>query len=159
MTPGGKIRNPWRVEFLEMDIKMLQSGQEESLWSAIVAEVHGTIICYDAQNKTSLQGLEIATRKSNLPCRRSHKVDHVGRMVEDGKPAVLFACKSDGAIVVEPSIADKLGQPHNVGLIEVTETTSDGKSKMRNGLRWLLYKLEQRHRELSLSPMAKGQIS
>jgi hypothetical protein len=131
-----------------MDIKMLQSGQDESLWSAILAEVHGTIICYNAQDETSMDGLETATRElEGRP--RNDQADTSGLMVEDGKPAVLFACKSDVGITVDPSIADKMGQPHNVGLIEVTETTSDGKSKMRNGLRWLLYKLEQRHRELT----------
>jgi hypothetical protein len=71
-------------------------------------------------------------------------------MIDDGRPAVMFACKSDpspGILEVDPSEADVIGQPINVGLIEVTEMTSDGKSKMRNGLRWLLYKLEQRHRK------------
>jgi hypothetical protein len=67
-------------------------------------------------------------------------------MIDDGRPAVIFACKSEGTTEVEPSMADVIGQPINVGLIEVTENTSDGKSKMRNGLRWLLYKLEQWHR-------------
>jgi hypothetical protein len=75
-------------------------------------------------------------------------------MIDDGRPAVMFACKSDPGpgveLEVDPSEADVIGQPINVGLIEVTETTSDGKSKMRNGLRWLLYKLEQRHRTSSL---------
>lgn len=62
---------------------------------------------------------------------------------------VLFGCKSDADIapVVDPSEADIFGQPFNVGLIEVTHSTSDGKSKMRNGLRWLIYKLEQRQRK------------
>jgi len=71
-------------------------------------------------------------------------------MIDDGRPAVIFACKSDpgSSMEVDPSMADIIGQPINVGLIEVTENTSDGKSKMRNGLRWLLYKLEQRHRKL-----------
>jgi hypothetical protein len=67
-------------------------------------------------------------------------------MIDDGRPAVIFACKSEESTEVDPSMADIIGQPINVGLIEVTENTSDGKSKMRNGLRWLLYKLEQRHR-------------
>lgn len=73
-------------------------------------------------------------------------------MIDDGRPAVIFACKSDpdASLEVEPSMADVIGQPINVGLIEVTENTSDGKSKMRNGLRWLLYKLEQRHRMIRL---------
>ena len=74
-------------------------------------------------------------------------------MIDDGRPAVIFACKSDpgSSMEVDPSMADIIGQPINVGLIEVTENTSDGKSKMRNGLRWLLYKLEQRHRKLYIS--------
>ena len=74
-------------------------------------------------------------------------------MIDDGRPAVIFACKSDpdSTIEVDPTEADGIGQPINVGLIEVTEMTSDGKSKMRNGLRWLLYKLEQRHRTSPLS--------
>lgn len=67
----------------------------------------------------------------------------------NGKPVVLFGCKSDPETepVVNPSEADAIGQPYNVGLIEVTQSTSDGRSKMRNGLRWLLYKLEQRQRK------------
>lgn len=76
---------------------------------------------------------------------------HSGRLSADGKPAVMFGCKSDPgrALAVDPAEADTLGQPFNVGLIEVTHATSEGKSKMRNGLRWLLYKLEQRQRESS----------
>lgn len=75
--------------------------------------------------------------------------DQSGRLSTNGKPVVLFGCKSDPdtKLVVDPSEADSFGQPFNVGLIEVTHATSDGKSKMRNGLRWLLYKLEQRQRK------------
>lgn len=63
---------------------------------------------------------------------------------------MIFACKSetDATLEVDPSEADAYGQPFNVGLIEVTQSTSEGKSKMRNGLRWLIYKLEQRQRKL-----------
>jgi hypothetical protein len=64
---AGKIKNSWKVEFLEMDIKMLQSSKDQSLWAAIVSEIHGTIICYDAQDKTSLDGLDIATRELVAP--------------------------------------------------------------------------------------------
>jgi hypothetical protein len=70
-------------------------------------------------------------------------------LAQDGIPVVMFACKSDpdGPIDIEPAYGNSIGEPYNVGLIEVTTATSEGKSKMRNGLRWLLYKLEQRQRE------------
>ena len=56
----------------------------------------------------------------------------------------MFACKSDRGIAgqVEANHANSLGEPYNVGLIEVSENSSDGRSKMRNGMRWLIYKLE-----------------
>lgn len=62
IQPGGKIKHAWKVEFLEMDIGLLHLDSDESLWPAMVAEIHGTILCYDAQDKASLRGLEVATR-------------------------------------------------------------------------------------------------
>ena len=58
----------------------------------------------------------------------------------------MFACKSDpGAqLQVEAVYANSLGEPYNVGLIEISDATSDGRSKMRNGMRWLIYKMEQK---------------
>lgn len=70
---------------------------------------------------------------------------------------VLFACKSDPdkKLEVDAQVGDSIGQPYNVGLIEVTTSpTAQGKHKMRAGLRWLLYRLEERQRE---SHMAKGE--
>lgn len=59
---------------------------------------------------------------------------------------VLFACKSDPdkKLQVDAQVGDSIGQPYNVGLIEVTTATPQGKHKMRTGLRWLLYRLEER---------------
>ena len=64
-------------------------------------------------------------------------------------PCVMLACKSDPEcpLQVKPSDGNALGEPYNIGLIEVTTRTSEGKTKMRNAVRWLLYKLEQRQRE------------
>lgn len=58
----------------------------------------------------------------------------------------MYACKSDpdAALQVDAAQANSVGEAYNVGLIEVTDTTSEGRSKMRNGMRWLLYKMEQR---------------
>lgn len=63
MTPGGKIKKSWKVEFLEIDLEMLRPKQGVSIWPALVPEIHGTILCYDAQRKSTLEGLDIATRK------------------------------------------------------------------------------------------------
>lgn len=64
-------------------------------------------------------------------------------------PIVLFACKSDPGkkTEVDAQVGDSIGHPYNVGLIEVTTATTQGKHKMRTGLRWLLYRLEERQRE------------
>lgn len=64
-------------------------------------------------------------------------------------PMVLFACKSDpdAPTEVDAQVGDSIGQPYNVGLIEVTTASKQGKHKMRTGLRWLLYRLEERHCE------------
>lgn len=134
-----------------MDIELLQFGEDESLWPALVSEIHGTILCYDAQERASLKGLDVAIRRSPVDAPARSLINPLGRLSLNGKPVVLFGCKSDPDIkaAVDPSEADSFGQPFNVGLIEVTHLTSDGKSKMRNGLRWLLYKLEQRQREYS----------
>lgn len=65
VLPGGKIKNTWRVEFLEIDLDMLRPKKEGvSIWPALVPEIHGTILCYDAQRKDTLEGLDIATSKS-----------------------------------------------------------------------------------------------
>lgn len=64
---------------------------------------------------------------------------------------IILACKSDpeAELQVDAAYANSLGEAYNVGLIEVTSQTLEGKSKMRNGLRWLLFKLEQRNRKSS----------
>ena len=56
----------------------------------------------------------------------------------------MIACKSDPEVipVVDPVHGNELGEAHDIGLIEVTEVTSEGKTKMRNGLRWLLQRIE-----------------
>ena len=65
---------------------------------------------------------------------------------------VVLACKSDPDVQLEvdAEYCNSLAEPYNVGLIEVTSMTASGKGKMRNGLRWLLFKLEQRQRKSNL---------
>ena len=68
-------------------------------------------------------------------------------------PTVLFACKSDLStnVAIDPAHANSIAEPFNVGLIEVSDLSHDGRSKMRNGMRWLVYKLEQRLSESTQS--------
>lgn len=51
-----------------MSLELLQLEADESLWAALVSEIHGTIICYDAQDRSSLKGLDVATRRSHCRC-------------------------------------------------------------------------------------------
>ena len=57
----------------------------------------------------------------------------------------MFACKTEPGATLEVAAvhANSIAEPYNVGLIEVNSTTSEGKNKTRNGLRWLLYKLDR----------------
>lgn len=58
-----------------MSIELLQLEEDESLWPALVSEIHGTIICYDAQDRASLKGLEVATRTSRNLCGYTQETD------------------------------------------------------------------------------------
>lgn len=64
-------------------------------------------------------------------------------------PIVILACKSDpnAELQINAAHGNYMGEPYNAGLIEVTTKSHEGKLKMRNAVRWLLYKLEQRQRE------------
>ncbi len=73
------------------------------------------------------------------------------KFVAAGLYTVLLACKTDPDQTpeVDPWHGNALGQKQHVGLIEVTSLTTEGRGKMKNGLRWLLYKIEHRHRKSS----------
>lgn len=51
-----------------MDIELLQL-EEDDLWPALVSEIHGTILCYNAQDRASLRGLDTAIREPAPQCR------------------------------------------------------------------------------------------
>jgi hypothetical protein len=71
------------------------------------------------------------------------------RLAADEITMVIMALQSDpqGVLEVKATEGNALGEPYNVGLIEVTALTPEGRGKMRSGLRWLILKLEQRMRE------------
>ncbi|WWD17365.1 hypothetical protein CI109_101806 [Kwoniella shandongensis] len=133
ITPGGKIQSMWKVEFLEMDILALNLASDgTAIWPQGTPSIAGVIFCYDATRSSSLAGLS----------------DALKRLAARNLPMVILACKSDpdANLEVDAPQGNAIGEPHNIGLIEVTTNTAEGKSKMRNALRWLLYKLEQRQR-------------
>ncbi|WWC61836.1 uncharacterized protein I303_104421 [Kwoniella dejecticola CBS 10117] len=133
IQPGGKLKQPWKVEFLEMNMHALNlSPSASSVWLEGVPDVSGVIFCYDATRSDTLSGISEA----------------LDRLSPLGLPIVILACKTDPEVQLEVDAhtGNSIGEPFNVGLIEVTTQTSEGKSKMRNALRWLIYKLEQRQR-------------
>nr|XP_019046284.1 hypothetical protein I302_05027 [Kwoniella bestiolae CBS 10118]OCF25214.1 hypothetical protein I302_05027 [Kwoniella bestiolae CBS 10118] len=135
IQPGGKLKQPWKVEFLEMNmhaINLSPTASPSQIWPEGVPDVAGVIFCYDAGRSDTLSGIGEALE----------------RLSPSGIPIVILACKSDPDIQLEVDAhhGNSIGEPFNVGLIEVTTQTSEGKSKMRNALRWLIYKLEQRQR-------------
>ncbi|BEI89643.1 uncharacterized protein CcaverHIS019_0210050 [Cutaneotrichosporon cavernicola] len=144
---GGKLTHDCKVEFVELNLVALDlSGGPGPIWPADVSPVSGVILCYDATRSETLIGLSEALAR-----------------LCPGMPAVLLACKSDPdkTLEVEAHVGDQIGHPYNVGLIEVTTATSQGKGKMRTGLRWLLYKLEEMNRrrespEGANAPWQKG---
>ncbi|ORX36746.1 ras guanine nucleotide exchange factor domain-containing protein [Kockovaella imperatae] len=136
VQPGGNLKRSWTVELLELSIEALQlddpGPSKRELLPSLLPPISGAVLCYDATREQSLANVAAvleALASQSLPC-------------------VLLACKSDPGVdlQVKPVQGDALGRPYNVGLIEVSSMTSEGKSKMRNALRWLLFKLEQRQR-------------
>ncbi len=157
---GGNLRNACKVEFLEMGIDALDlSGGPSGIWPSFVAPVSGVVVCYDSGDRESLKGIKETLREyqasvkehllplPHLPERKAECPTDI--LAPTGMPIVLFATKSDEATVsqVDPAHGNSVGEPYNVGLIEVTATDAEGKSKIRNGFRWLLYKLEQGERK------------
>ncbi|KAK4687572.1 hypothetical protein P7C73_g2543, partial [Tremellales sp. Uapishka_1] len=133
VQPSGHLKTAFAIEFIEMDLSALNlTSSPSAIWPTIVPQVSGVMMCYDATRKASLRGLDDALRL--LSAR--------------GTPMVILACKSDPDVSheVDAPSGNSLGEPYNVGLIEVSQATSEGKAKMRNALRWLLHKLEQRQR-------------
>ncbi|WVF71424.1 hypothetical protein IAT40_006228 [Kwoniella sp. CBS 6097] len=133
IQPGGKLKQAWKVESLEMNVYALDlSPQATKVWPEGTPDVAGVIFCYDATRSDTLAGLTEAIERLATSCI----------------PMVILACKSDPdtSLEVDAPHGNLVGEPFNVGLIEVTTQTSEGKSKMRNAFRWLLYKLEQRQR-------------
>ncbi|WVQ99369.1 hypothetical protein IAU59_006502 [Kwoniella sp. CBS 9459] len=133
IQPGGKLKQAWKVEFLEMNVNALDlSPQAERVWPEGTPDIAGVIFCYDATRSDTLAGLTEA----------------IERLAVSSIPMVILACKSDpdSTLEVDAPHGNLIGEPFNVGLIEVTTQTSEGKSKMRNAFRWLMYKLEQRQR-------------
>jgi hypothetical protein len=69
VQPGGKLKHPWKVEFVEMDIRSLDvtSVPPAPAWPSIAPAVSGAIVCYDAGHRDTLDGIAPALRECREP--------------------------------------------------------------------------------------------
>lgn len=172
IAAGGKLKTGCKVEFFEMGINALDlTPGAASIWPSSALKVSGAVCCYDARREETLEGLKncigmslvwgcMCVPPNNLFCP-SLLTDYcpyisfcdysmtAEQLSATSTPIVILACKSDpdAELRVIAAHGNSMGEPCNVGLIEVTIKTHEGKLKMRNAVRWLLYKLEQRQRE------------
>lgn len=166
LPPGGKLTLPSECLIMEMDLaslalsapsssKAVSTGTKQ-IFSESIPEVNGAVVIYDAKIEQSLTSVPELIR-ALFPPFCAIQPDDIERLSAAGIPTIMFACKSDSssARMVDAAYANSLGEPFNVGLIEVTDETSNGRSKMRNGLRYLLWKVETRLRTSRLLPHPK----
>ncbi|OXB39978.1 ras guanyl-nucleotide exchange factor [Cryptococcus neoformans] len=133
IAAGGKLKTDCKVELFEMGISALDlTPGAASIWPSSALKVSGAVCCYDAGRKETLKRLE----------------NCIEQLSATSTPIVILACKSDpnAELQIDAAHGNSMGEPYNAGLIEVTTKTHEGKFKMRNAVRWLLYKLEQRQR-------------
>jgi GTPase SAR1 family protein len=52
------------VEFVEVNLKALDTSGVSQVWPACMSQVSGAIFCYDAQRRDTLRGLSEALRES-----------------------------------------------------------------------------------------------
>jgi GTPase SAR1 family protein len=149
VEPSGKLVTPLRIEVLELPIDLMDVTSSSLLWPLSIPRVSGVIVCYDATRKDTVQGVQDILR-TLVSSNSVFLLISTGRTTPNGIPAVMFACKSDPETALEINAAEgnAIGEPFNVGLIEVSTMTPEGKSKIRNGFRWLLFKLEENQRRL-----------
>lgn len=64
-------------------------------------------------------------------------------------PAMLIACKSDPDIelAISPFQGNDIGQPHQIGLVELSMQVQEGRHKMRMAFSWLLKTISKKRRE------------
>ena len=56
VEPNGKLKHPWTVELLELNIADLRPGEE--IWPSGVRKVSAVVFCYDSTRRDSLNGLK-----------------------------------------------------------------------------------------------------
>ncbi|OCH96179.1 ras GEF [Obba rivulosa] len=114
---------PTRVlRVMEVDISELDLQGENDVSQNGVPLVDGVLVCYDASRAESFSHVEDVLREFS----------HVE------VPTVALACKSDLERHVNPASALNVLQKYDVGLVEVTSTTQEGKGKTRDSFQWLL---------------------
>ncbi|EMD42036.1 hypothetical protein CERSUDRAFT_110577 [Gelatoporia subvermispora B] len=110
------------LRVMEIEISELDLQGENNVSLNGVPLVDGILVCYDASRADSFSHVEHLLREF-----RHVKV-----------PTVALACKSDLERHVDPASASRVLRSYDVGLIEVTSTTPEGKEKIRDSFRWVL---------------------
>lgn len=167
---GGKLKTGSKVKFFEMGINALGlTPRAASIWRSSAQNVSGAICCYDAGREETLERIKdcigmlfvwgvCVYHETLFFVQRTDPCPHIlflgytmiaERLSAISTPTIILACKSDPNTELRVTAAhgNSIGEPYNVGLIEGTTKTYEGKLKMRNAVRWPLYKLEERHRE------------
>jgi hypothetical protein len=63
ITPASGSSGPARVQFLELNLDLLRSSTpDRGIWPEGLPEIAGVAICYDATDRTSLEGVPEALR-------------------------------------------------------------------------------------------------
>ncbi|KAE8537841.1 hypothetical protein D1P53_005902 [Cryptococcus gattii VGV] len=143
---GGKLKTGCKVKFFEMGINALDfTPRAASIWPSSAQHVSGAICCYDAGREETLEGIK----------------DCIERLSAISTPTIILACKSDPNTELRVTAAhgNSIGEPYNVGLIEGTTKTYEGKLKVRNAVRWLLISLKSGNKELSALNIGRSLVS
>ncbi|KAF8872129.1 ras guanine nucleotide exchange factor domain-containing protein, partial [Gymnopilus junonius] len=118
------------VEVVEIEIQSTDRGPLKLPQELL--PIDGVMICYDSSDRESFQPV-----KSLLHAYRTMSI-----------PTMVLQCKSDLEREIEPRDALSMLEQYDTGLIEVTNTSSTGKEKMRQSFHYMLKAvLRQRGRD------------
>ncbi|OBZ79615.1 hypothetical protein A0H81_01151 [Grifola frondosa] len=109
------------LRVLEVDVSALDIQGPHKIWPGLTPSWDAALICYDASNEESF----------------IHVEDIMGAFGDLKLPTVVLACKSELERRVDPSRASVVLRPYDVGLVEISVATSQGKEKMRDTFDWL----------------------
>lgn len=131
---------PKHVEIIELGFAALNFNDSQNLFPHFIQNIDAIVICYDATDERSFVGVIDILKCSSM----------------NGLPRVLLACKSGEATYplsvssthVNPNSVVNLGKQLDVGLIEVTALTGDGRRRMRGAFDWIFRNIRKQRKEV-----------